>query len=170
VARRKKQSYRTSRQEIVSRPETFEEKMVRVRREVEEIKMDLQSEQKDDDIIEWESLIRSISSETTASKLFAQYLQKSQPTTQPSSTQVPPIPSSNTENLPTILLPLPNKRTINPINASYTPRIPPRSPLKHNPTTHPPNINPPNPKTNPPHTNRPRKSLPKSKIPQPRSR
>jgi hypothetical protein len=86
IARRKGQSYRTSREEIPRQEETLEEKIARVRREMEEVRREMSVEGKTrEEVEDWETLIRTFSSDENASKLLTTRLQKaSSPTVQDS--------------------------------------------------------------------------------------
>jgi len=93
IARQKKQSYRTSRQEVSSKEETLEEKIARVRREMEEIRMQMVDEKRDQiEVGEWEALMQNLSSENDAAKALTSRLQKvSSSTSAPSATTVLPV-------------------------------------------------------------------------------
>ena len=77
IARQRKQSYRTSRQEIGSKEETLEEKIARVRREMEEIRVQMVEDNKsEEEVDEWEDLIQALSIENNATKALTSRLQK----------------------------------------------------------------------------------------------
>jgi hypothetical protein len=77
VARLKKRSYQTSRIENAEREETLEEKMARVRREVEEIRMEMVNEKKPEkEIDEWTSLIPVLSNNNSATNIITERVQK----------------------------------------------------------------------------------------------
>jgi hypothetical protein len=77
TARRKGQSYRTSREEVPGREETLEEKMARVRREMEEVKREMTVQGKNpQEVEEWETLMRGWSNDESAPKLLSSRLQK----------------------------------------------------------------------------------------------
>lgn len=88
IARQKRQAYRTTREEVSSHPETLQEKVARVRREMEEVRMQMVNEDTPDtEILEWEKLISSMSSEDSAASMLTSRIQKLA-TAQPDSTQV----------------------------------------------------------------------------------
>ena len=92
IARQKKQSYRTSKQEVSTKAETLEEKIARVRREMEEIRMEMLQENKPDkDIQEWEGIIHSQMDDHIATKVLTTRIQKLVSTT-PTPSNVPPNP------------------------------------------------------------------------------
>ena len=91
IARQKKQSYRTSRQEVTSRTETLEEKITRVRREMEEIRMEMVQENKPDtEIQEWEGIIHSHVDDHIATKLLTTRIQKLVSSTPTPTQRTPP--------------------------------------------------------------------------------
>src|SRR5271154_320405 len=88
IARRKGQSYRTSREEIPRQEETLDERIARIRREMEEVKREMSVQGKTrEDVEDWETLMRGFSSDESASNLLTTRLQKvSSPTVQDSHT------------------------------------------------------------------------------------
>jgi len=88
IARRKGQSYRTSREEIPRQEETLDEKIARIRREMEEVKREMSVQGKTrEDVEDWETLMGGFSSDESASNLLTTRLQRvSSPTVQDSHT------------------------------------------------------------------------------------
>jgi len=79
IARQKKQSYQTSTllESESTANETLDQKVARVRREMEEIRLEMMNEQKpSEDIANWEELIHSFQDDKSASSLLTQRLQK----------------------------------------------------------------------------------------------
>jgi hypothetical protein len=97
IARRKGQSYRTSREEIPRQEETLDEKIARIRREMEEVKREMNVQGKTQEEVEdWETLMRGFSNDESASNLLTTRLQKvSSPTLQDSHTVRIPVNSIN---------------------------------------------------------------------------
>jgi hypothetical protein len=90
VARERKQSYRTSRQDGSTTPETLDEKIARVKREMEEIRMEMTnkgSEANSAEVEEWDKMIHSFHGEENATSLLTERVKKLPP---PSSTASTP--------------------------------------------------------------------------------
>lgn len=98
IARRRKQSYRTSRQDGTSTPETLEEKMARVKREVEEIRVEMANkgvgEHDSTQAEEWDKLIHSFNGDENATSRLTSRVKKipGPPATTTPSTVSPFIP------------------------------------------------------------------------------
>jgi hypothetical protein len=87
TARQRKQAYRTSRDEAPT-AETLEEKMARIKREIEEVRIQMLKENKsDDEVQKWDKLMSGVSSEDSAVTLLTSRIQKLE-TTQELSSQV----------------------------------------------------------------------------------
>ena len=97
IARERKRSYRTSRQDGSSTPETLDEKIARVKREMEEIRMAMAkkgAEKADSaEVEEWDRMIQSFHGEENATSLLTARVRKLPP---PSSTTPTPsvVPST----------------------------------------------------------------------------
>ena len=74
IARHRRQSYRTSRDDGTSTPETLEEKVARVKREIEEIRAELAKQGGDEadsaELEEWNKLVHSLNQEENATSLL----------------------------------------------------------------------------------------------------
>ena len=80
IARHRRQSYRTSRDDGTSTPETLEEKMARVKREMEEIRVELAKKVGDkSDSVElegWDKLVHSLNRDEKATSLLTSRVKK----------------------------------------------------------------------------------------------
>jgi hypothetical protein len=127
----KKRSYQTSRIDSAARQETLEEKMARVRREVEEIRMEMVNEDKpEQEVTEWASLVLALSNNTSSASMVTTRVQKlASKSPSPSTGNVYLIPFQVTVDYCVfiILFTFRNNPAINIINPSINPRIPPWS-------------------------------------------
>jgi hypothetical protein len=79
IARERKQSYRTSRQDGSITPETLDEKIARVKREMEEIRIEMAKggEKADSKAVEdWDKMIHSFHGEENATSLLTERVKK----------------------------------------------------------------------------------------------
>jgi hypothetical protein len=95
IARERKQSYRTSRQDGSTTPETLEEKIARVKREMEEIRMEMAKKGGENadpaEVEEWDRMIHSFHGEENATSVLTERVKKL------------PVPSSATST-PSVML------------------------------------------------------------------
>jgi len=80
IARHRRQSYRTSRDDGTSSPETLEEKVARIKREMEEIRVELAKKVGDNadsvELEDWDKLVRSLNRDENATSLLTSRVKK----------------------------------------------------------------------------------------------